>query len=85
MPTRLQGIQSPCLEVKIISLTVASSLCLDSPVDSFHYFEGDQTLEKAAHRDCGVSILGHIQNPAGHSPEQPAVVDPALSKAGWSR
>lgn len=48
---------------------------LSSGGTSFHYFQDGQTLEKAAHRDCGVSILGHIQNPAGHSPEQSAVVN----------
>jgi len=29
---------------------------------------------------CGVSILGDIQNPAGHSPEQPAIADPTLNQ-----
>jgi len=37
-----------------------------------HLFDcgGDQTLEQAVHRVCGVSILGDIENLTGHSPEQ---------------
>lgn len=31
-------------------------------------------------RDSGVLILADIQNPTGHSSEQPAVADPALSR-----
>lgn len=38
------------------------------------YYEGDQTLEEVDHRYCGISILGDIQNPAGHDPEQPVLV-----------
>jgi len=44
------------------------------------YYEGDETLEKVDHRHCGVSILGDIQNPTGHGPEQHAVPDSALSR-----
>lgn len=31
-------------------------------------------------RGCGFPIPGDIQNPTGHSPEQPALVDPAFSR-----
>ena len=44
------------------------------------YCDGDQTLEQITQRGCGVFILGDIQNPAGHSPEQPALADPVLSR-----
>lgn len=30
---------------------------------------GGQTREKVIQRGCGDSVLGEIQNPAGHSPE----------------
>ena len=43
------------------------------------YCEGDRTLEQIAQRDCEVSLRGDTQNPTRHSPEQPALVDPALS------
>ena len=36
------------------------------------------TLEQVAWKGCGVSILGDIQNPAGHG--QPALAKPALSR-----
>jgi len=38
-------------------------------------------MEQVTQRDCGVSILGDIQNPAGPEPgpEQPGLVDSALS------
>lgn len=36
-----------------------------------------RTLEQAAERGCGVSILGDTQNPTGPSPGQPALADPA--------
>ncbi|KAK4828539.1 hypothetical protein QYF61_027215 [Mycteria americana] len=42
---------------------------------------GGETLEEVAQRVCGVSILGNIQQPTGHSPGQSALPDPALSKA----
>ncbi|KAK4832344.1 hypothetical protein QYF61_021873 [Mycteria americana] len=44
------------------------------------YHEGGETLQKVAQRGCGVSILEDIQNWTKHSPEQPALADPALSK-----
>lgn len=44
--------------------------------------EGYQTLEQVTQRGGGVSILGDTQSLTGHSPEQPAAVDPALSR-GW--
>jgi len=39
------------------------------------------TLEQAAQRSCGISILGDIQSCAGHIPEQPATPGYVLSKA----
>lgn len=41
--------------------------------------EGCQTLEEAAQRCCGVSILGDDQNPTGHSPGR-ALADPMLRR-----
>lgn len=76
----LPGVQDNACNSRKLFLFRFSSGCT-----SFHYFEDAQTLEKAAQRGCGVFMLGHIQNPTGHSPEQAAVVDPALSRAGWSR
>lgn len=32
-------------------------------------YEGGQTLQQRAERGCGVSMLGAVQNPPGHSPE----------------
>ena len=45
------------------------------------YCKRDWTMEQVTQRDCGVSILGDIQNPAGPEPgpEQPGLVDSALS------
>ena len=41
-----------------------------------------QTLAQVCWSGCGIiSILGGIQNSTRQSPEQPALVDPALSKA----
>lgn len=39
-------------------------------------------LEWVSQAGCEVSILSDIQNLAGHRTGQPAVVDPALSRAG---
>jgi len=33
----------------------------------------------------GISILGVTQDPADHGSGQPALVDPALSRGGWTR
>ena len=41
------------------------------------YCESGQTLSQVAHRGCGGSTLGDIQNPTGHGPGQPALADPA--------
>ena len=41
--------------------------------------EGDGALEEAAQGGCGVSFSGHIQDPPGQGPVQPAVGDPALA------
>jgi len=41
------------------------------------YCTDDQALAQAAQRVCGVSILGDIQNPTGHSARQPALGSPA--------
>lgn len=32
-------------------------------------------LEHVAQRGCGASFLGETQNPAGHNPEQPALLE----------
>lgn len=45
----------------------------------FFYCVGAQTLEHVAHRCCGVSTLGDVQNLTGHGPGPPALGDPALS------
>ena len=47
--------------------------------------EWSQTLEQAAQRNCGFSILGDIQSPTEHGPQRPDAADPALSRgcAGW--
>ena len=42
------------------------------------YFRGDQTLEQVVQAGCWDCILGSIQNLAGHSLEQPALVGPAV-------
>ena len=44
------------------------------------YYEGGQTLTQVAQRGYGASIPGGIQNPRGHGPEQPGLLDPA-----WAR
>jgi len=46
----------------------------------FVYSRGDGTQEQVAQRGCGASTSGHTQNLTGHGPEQPAVVEPALSR-----
>lgn len=45
-----------------------------------NYSKGDQILEQVTRRGFKVSIPGHIQNPIGQVPEQPALADPALSR-----
>ncbi|XP_009876366.1 PREDICTED: anion exchange transporter-like, partial [Apaloderma vittatum] len=42
-------------------------------------FPHKASLEQIDQRDCRVCILGDIQTPADHGPEQPAIADPALS------
>lgn len=44
------------------------------------YCKGNQTLEQVVWAAFGLSMHGVIQDLFGHSSEQPAVVDPALSK-----
>ena len=39
--------------------------------------EGDGSLEQDAQGGCGVSFSGHIQDPPGQGPVQPAVGGPA--------
>lgn len=46
----------------------------------FFYCKSCSALEKVAQRGCWVSILGDIQNLTGHDPEQPELIDCALSK-----
>lgn len=46
----------------------------------FFYGKGDGTLKLVAQRAYGVSNLENIPNPTGHSPENPALFDPALSR-----
>ena len=41
------------------------------------YCEVDWTLAQVAQGDCGVSVLGDTQKPAGHSPGQPTLGGPA--------
>jgi len=38
---------------------------------------GDQPLAQVVQGGCGVSILGDIQKPSGHGPEQAALGGPA--------
>jgi len=40
---------------------------------TFFYSEGDQTLEQAAQRGCGVSVLGDVHDPTRNSAGQPAL------------
>ncbi|KAK4827437.1 hypothetical protein QYF61_017994 [Mycteria americana] len=44
------------------------------------HFEGDRTVEQVVLRSCGISILGDIQNPTGHGPEQLALMEHSLSR-----
>jgi len=37
-------------------------------------------LEQAVQGGCGLSDLGDIKNPTGHSREQPAAAAPAVSR-----
>jgi len=39
----------------------------------FFYCEGDQTLTHITQRGGGQFVLGDIQNPSGHGPEQPSL------------
>lgn len=48
----------------------------------FSHCEGSQTLEQAAQRYGGVSVVGDIQNLNAHSTGQPVLAEPALSR-GW--
>lgn len=43
-----------------------------------------QTLEQIIQTDCGISILGDIENLTGHSSEQPAVGD-CFKQGCWAR
>jgi len=45
--------------------------------------EGDGALEQAAQGGCGLSFSGHIPDPHGQGPVQPAVGDP-VSAGGWT-
>lgn len=42
------------------------------------------TRKQIAQRGCGVPILGDIQTPNGHSPEQPAPSCPGSEQWGWT-
>lgn len=42
--------------------------------------ESGQTPEHVPQRGCGISILREIQNPPGHSPEQPPPAEHALRR-----
>lgn len=44
------------------------------------YYEFVQTVEQVSQRHCEVTVFGDTQNPTGHSLEQPAGADPALSR-----
>ena len=35
--------------------------------------------------NCGVSVLGDVQNPTGHSPEQPSLGTESRNLLGWKR
>lgn len=41
------------------------------------YCLGGWLLVQVTQRDFGLFMLGHMQNPAGHDPGQPALADPA--------
>lgn len=41
---------------------------------------GGKTLAWISQRGCGVTTLGDVQNPTDHSPDHPAVADPALRR-----
>lgn len=46
----------------------------------------DMDILEQAQRGCKVSICGDIQNPTGHSSEQPTLADPAWAGLeGWTR
>jgi len=49
------------------------------------YCDSGQTLEQVTQRGCEASTFGVTQTPTRHSPEKPALVDPALSREGWTR
>lgn len=51
---------------------------------SCFYCEDVSALEQVAQRVCEVSVLRDIQNPSGHSPQQPALDDHALVNRRWS-
>ncbi|KAK4831197.1 hypothetical protein QYF61_015929 [Mycteria americana] len=55
-------------------------VCSTMAQENIFHHEGGQALAQVAQRGCGISILGDIQSPAGHGPEQPAVADPALDR-----
>lgn len=50
--------------------------------EKFFHCEGSQTLAQVAQPGCGVSILGDIRTPAGHSQEQPVLAVSALNWVG---
>lgn len=45
----------------------------------YFYYVSGQTLEQIAEKGCEVLILGDIQKPTGHGPQQTALADPVLS------
>ena len=52
-----------------------------TPLDNKCFcYEGGWKLAQVAQRAYGVSNVGDIQNPTRHSPDKPAVADPALSR-----
>lgn len=52
-----------------------SLVCFSSP--SLPHYKSDWT---GCQKGCGLIYIGDTQNPGIHSPEQPAPVDPALSR-----
>ncbi|KAK4825913.1 hypothetical protein QYF61_003408 [Mycteria americana] len=46
----------------------------------FFYCDGSQTLQEVIQPDSRVSIPGGTQTPAGNSPGQPGLADPALNR-----